>query len=144
MGRIVHALYEVDTANRVLPLVRSIVEDVVREFRSLRTAGGQQRRLESHRESDEASASRLHALRTQVTESSTRIEGYLRELEELGLELRDLETGLIDFPTLIDGEPAFLCWRLGEDEVVSWHAAGQGFAERQPLPDAAPAPIRAK
>jgi len=59
-----------------------------------------------------------------------------RELEWLndrGIVLRDPETGLIDFPSRREGEPVFLCWRLGEDRVGYWHRPETGFAGRHPL-----------
>ena len=131
MGR--SSIYDVESANRILPLVRTIVRDVVDEFRALRHAGREQRILEAE-DTGARAARRIQNLRTTIHEASSRIEGYLRELEELGLEIRDLESGLIDFPTIMRGEPAFLCWKIGEEEVLWWHAAGQGFADRQPIP----------
>lgn len=59
-----------------------------------------------------------------------------RELESLsdrGIILRDPETGLIDFPARRDGQPVFLCWRLGEDRVEFWHGPESGFGGRRPL-----------
>ena len=130
-------LYEIDTANRVLPLVRAIVRDVVNDFRVLRGAGRQQRALQAHHDDDALTLERIDRLSGQVDEVSSRIEGYLRELEELGIELRDLETGSVDFPTIMNGLPAFLCWRLGEEDVAWWHAASTGYADRQRLPQTA-------
>jgi hypothetical protein len=127
-------IYDVASATRILPLVQTIVRDVVAEFRELRHAGRQQRILETESEGSAVTDRRLRVLRTLVQDASTRIEGYLRELEDLGLEIRDLESGLVDFPTIMRGEPAFLCWTLGENEVLWWHAAGQGFGERQRIP----------
>ena len=49
------------------------------------------------------------------------------------LEVRDLELGLVDFPSLVDGEPAYLSWRLGEDRVGWWHPADKGFSDRTPV-----------
>ena len=92
-------------------------------------------RLPTGQAGNVVSLERLRALGEEVDEISTRIEGYLHELDDLGVELRDLETGSIDFPTLMNGEPAFFCWRLGEDRVGWWHAASAGFADRQPIPD---------
>ncbi len=54
-------------------------------------------------------------------------------LNEMGIVLRDPETGLIDFPANIEGRPAFLCWRLGEESVGFWHGPEGGFAGRRPL-----------
>jgi hypothetical protein len=137
-------LFDVEAANRVLPLVRTIVRDVVQEFRSLRAAGREQRALQLESMGTPRSDRRIDDLESDVNEASHRIEGYLRELEDLGLEVRDLELGLIDFPTIIRGEPAFLCWRLEEDEVGYWHPAGKGYADRTPVPvtqrSALPAP----
>ena len=126
-------LYDVQSASRILPLVRTIVRDVVAEFRALRSAGREQRRLEMLAQGPDAER---EGLRAAVEESSGRIEGYLKELEALGVEIRDLEVGLVDFPTIMGGEPAYLCWKVGEDDIRWWHAAGQGVADRQPLPAA--------
>lgn len=137
MGASTTTLYELETANRALPLVSAIVRDVVSEFRTLRRVGREQRTLRAETDGDVASLETLRRLGQTVDEISLRIEGYMRELDELGLELRDLETGTVDFPTLLNGEPAFFCWRLGEERVEWWHAASSGFADRRPLPAAA-------
>ena len=56
-------------------------------------------------------------------------------LSELGILLKDLDTGLIDFPTLRDGREVYLCWRLGEPHIAWWHEIETGFAGRLPLED---------
>ena len=58
---------------------------------------------------------------------------YVRELGQLGVELKDYFTGLIDFPSLRNGRPVYLCWRMGEAEVAYWHELEAGFAGRQKL-----------
>ena len=55
------------------------------------------------------------------------------QLEELDVVVRDLERGLIDFPSMINGEEVYLCWLLDEPEVVYWHAPQSGFGGRRPL-----------
>ncbi len=57
----------------------------------------------------------------------------LQQLETLGGVLKDLSLGLVDFYTLRDGEPVFLCWKLGEDAIRFWHSLDTGYAARQPL-----------
>lgn len=136
-------LYEVETANRSLPLVKAIVEDVVRDFRLLRTTGRRQRGLQRHFHGDALTAQHIRSLVAEIEEVSGRIEGYLHELDDLGIELRDLETGSVDFPTLMHGTAAYLCWRLGEEEVAWWHAATAGFADRKPLSQETPAVLEA-
>ena len=54
-------------------------------------------------------------------------------LERLDIVVRDLERGLVDFPALIDGHEAYLCWLLDEPAVDHWHAIEAGFAGRRPL-----------
>lgn len=57
----------------------------------------------------------------------------LEHLNELGVVLRDLDTGLVDFPTIRKGEPAWLCWRLDDPELSHWHTTREGFASRRRL-----------
>ena len=59
----------------------------------------------------------------------------ISRLNEWGIELKDLEAGLVDFPALREGRTVFLCWQLGEPEVAFWHELTTGFAGRQPLDD---------
>jgi hypothetical protein len=64
----------------------------------------------------------------------SKLSALTSELENLGVQLKDYSQGLIDFPSLRDGEVVLLCWRLGEgDEVEWWHDVDSGFAGRQPL-----------
>jgi hypothetical protein len=62
------------------------------------------------------------------------IEACVRELAELGIEVRGIEVGLIDFPGTLNGREVFFCWMLGESAVTHWHDRDTGFSNRQPLP----------
>jgi hypothetical protein len=62
-----------------------------------------------------------------------RVQELMDRIDEWELQLRDLEDGLVDFPAEIDGGPAFLCWKLGEERVAYWHRPTEGFAGRRPL-----------
>lgn len=57
----------------------------------------------------------------------------LYEVNESGIIIRDLDTGLIDFPCLAEGRTVLLCWRFGEDKIQYWHEEDTGFSGRQPL-----------
>ena len=57
----------------------------------------------------------------------------LDHLESLGIVVRDLDEGLVDFPTVRDGERAWLCWKLSDGDLGYWHTTREGFASRQPL-----------
>lgn len=72
-------------------------------------------------------------LAAELLAAGGRAERHARFLLERGILLRDLDTGLLDFPAVRDGEPIFLCWRLGEPEVGWWHPRDQGYSSRRPL-----------
>lgn len=61
------------------------------------------------------------------------MQALLEHLTSLGIVLRDLDHGLVDFPTVRDGEPAWLCWRLADPELAWWHTTREGFSSRRPL-----------
>ena len=52
----------------------------------------------------------------------------------MGIQVKDVDRGLIDFPAVIDGQDALLCWQLGEPRIAYWHTPEDGFAGRRPLP----------
>jgi hypothetical protein len=57
----------------------------------------------------------------------------LAEIEAIGAQVKDLDTGLLDFPCLIEGQTVLLCWKLGENRIEFWHTLDGGFRGRQPL-----------
>ncbi len=61
------------------------------------------------------------------------LERLAGEVQERGVILRDLDTGLIDFPSIRDGDEMFLCYRLGEETIEFWHGLEEGFPGRKPL-----------
>jgi hypothetical protein len=73
------------------------------------------------------------ALRERLTEVHDELRGILAELNELGIEVKDVDRGLIDFPTRIDGRDALFCWMAGEERIAFWHTPEDGFAGRKPL-----------
>jgi hypothetical protein len=76
---------------------------------------------------------RVLALRIQGT--IDRMQGGVARLDEWSIQLRDIATGLVDFPALVSGRPVWLCWRLGEPEVAWWHELSAGVAGRRPISD---------
>jgi hypothetical protein len=66
-------------------------------------------------------------------ESLRTLRDDIQHLADANIVLRDPETGLIDFPAEREGEPMFLCWRLGEGDVAFWHDTQSGFSSRKPL-----------
>jgi hypothetical protein len=70
-----------------------------------------------------------------VSEAFLELRDSLHELQSMGVALRDLDRGLVDFPALRDGEEIFLCWEEGEEEIGYWHDRESGFAGRRPIDD---------
>jgi hypothetical protein len=68
------------------------------------------------------------------------LDAALGGIQALGVELKDAELGLVDFPAEFDGEAVYLCWQFGEDRVRFWHRRAEGFGGRRPLPGVPPAP----
>ncbi len=125
-------LFTVDQANRTLPLVRRIVEDIVREFR-LWEEGLAELDLTVPGARPDLADPRAIVLERKIERIARDLDGFQAEVEAIGIQLKDRRTGLIDFPSELDGRPVLLCWRLGEPTVQFWHDANSGFAGRQPL-----------
>jgi len=71
-----------------------------------------------------------------VSEAFLELRSALVELREREIVLRDLDRGLVDFPSLEDGEEIYLCWEEGEPQIAFWHDLESGFGGRRPLSDA--------
>lgn len=76
---------------------------------------------------------RLEAEQEQMTAVVRRMERVVRQIDAWGIALRDIGTGLVDFPALANGRPVWLCWKLGEEDIAWWHELDAGIAGRKPL-----------
>jgi hypothetical protein len=79
---------------------------------------------------------------TKVRRQRTSMEQYLQqakdsiaEIDAIGVQVKDLETGLLDFPCEVEGEVVLLCWKMGESRIDFWHTMEAGFRGRQPIDD---------
>jgi hypothetical protein len=126
-------LFTLAEAERTLPLVRRIVQDLTAEYPVWRAAVAKFELLTGGARSDWGETGELLAARDTVTHHADRINRYLQELEGVGCVFKGFEAGLVDFYSLRDDRPIFLCWRLGEDRIAYWHEIDSGFAGRQPI-----------
>ena len=112
-------------ANSSLPLVKRIVADIVRTHAQ----------AASHREKLERTGSVKdgQAIQRDLDQSIDRLQDLVDELSDVGVELKDYETGLIDFVGRHEGRDVYLCWKLGEESITHWHELDSGFAGRQPV-----------
>jgi hypothetical protein len=62
-----------------------------------------------------------------------RVKDALGEIDAIGVQVKDLDIGLLDFPCEVEGEILLLCWKLGEEAITHWHGVSEGFAGRKPI-----------
>ena len=123
-------IFTVQEANALLPNAKVIVEKIQRAHRRLSTYRNEAKKASEAAEQGGGGISDGVAYAIALTELTMQ----LAELEDLGVQLKDFERGLIDFPSLRDGRVVLLCWQLGEgDELEWWHDVDAGFAGRTPL-----------
>jgi hypothetical protein len=72
-------------------------------------------------------------VRREHNQSIAQIKDALDKIQATGCVVKDLDTGLVDFPSIINNEEVYLCWRLGEDRIRFWHRQDEGFAGRKPI-----------
>lgn len=124
--------FTVEEANRTLPLVSRIMADIVEENEHLQELLPDLKEARMRARRNPAAAEELTVLRADVAAISARLEVYLKELGQIGCVFKGPQ-GLIDFYSMRDGRPIFLCWRYGEEEVRYWHELDGGFAGRLEL-----------
>jgi hypothetical protein len=122
-------------ANAALAELRPVVERMVDLRRHHRDAIGKRDDLAARIGSNGGgiSASDVVELDTQIEQLAGALEACIDRLLEAGVQVKDLDTGLIDFPSLRDGAEVLLCWRAGEGEIEYWHGVDEGFAGRKPV-----------
>ncbi|HYX84959.1 MAG TPA: DUF2203 domain-containing protein [Gaiellales bacterium] len=75
----------------------------------------------------------VRELRAELEQAHAELGEIVQRFTDQGVQVKDIDSGLIDFPAEIDGEPALLCWRVGEERIEFWHTLDGGFAGRRPL-----------
>ncbi|HEX5174930.1 MAG TPA: DUF2203 domain-containing protein [Gaiellaceae bacterium] len=125
-----------EEANAELEHVRPLVEQLVAGKQEHTAALERQEELERKIRGNGGGIppAELAAATAEVDAVARRLARLVDEITEHGAEVKDLDSGLIDFPALRRGETVLLCWQLGEDEIGWWHRIDDGFAGRRPLP----------
>ncbi len=127
-------LFTVDEANRTLPLVRPIVRDLLAEHAAWREEIEQFELAIATDPGEDGIESEVAALaRTAAEAHAARIDACLRELAGIGCLFKGFDGGLVDFLSLREDQPVYLCWRHGESSVSHWHEIDGGFDGRRPI-----------
>jgi hypothetical protein len=122
----VTTFYDIEAANARIPVVRDILtllRDQLAELSRLRDES-------KSPDLDDADARRIELRISGIVDQ---MHASVARIDAWSITLRDINTGLIDFPALVNGRQVCLCWRLGEDEVGWWHELSAGFSGRLPL-----------
>jgi hypothetical protein len=131
-------LFTQEEANAALPEVRPLVERMVEDRRVLVALGEELEEVQALIGGNGGSLDpgRVGELQEAVARSAAALASLVDELQELGIQVKDLDRGLVDFPARHPdtGETVLLCWELGEADVAHWHDLEEGFAGRKPLP----------
>lgn len=127
--------FTVEQANAMLPLVRAITRDLMNLAQEVSDRKQRVDSLTAGRDLTGADpySAELAEVERDLEKERERMREYVRELRQLGVEPKDPLAGLVDFPTQMEGQAAYLCWQYGESEISYWHTLQGGFAGRQPL-----------
>jgi hypothetical protein len=121
------------TTLKMLPLVKSIVNDIRAHSTRLHQLTPEQEGLERNRRGLVwAERDRRYKITEEITQTEKNLSTAVSELDALGVELIDPENGVVDFPTRINGRSAAFSWQVGEEAVQHWHYVGEG--QRRPIP----------
>jgi hypothetical protein len=128
-------IFTLEEANAMLPELLPLVEEMVAVKRALDEAQERAEEVNARISGNgggipPAQLAEVHDL---VSRCATDLAGTLEQVQSLGVIVKDLDTGLVDFPSVREGEEVLLCWQLGEDEVGFWHRYEDGFAGRRPI-----------
>ena len=128
--------FSLDEAHTLLPVLESLLRRGMEAKQQVEELEGEFQKL-SHRiflaGGSEVDVVKLARRRAACDKALQTIKDCLAEIEATGAQVKDMDTGLLDFPCLVDGEIILLCWKLGEERITYWHGTEEGFAGRKPI-----------
>ena len=125
--------FTLEEANRTLPYVGPIVQDIVRAYQRWRKRMRELELLSAGGCGEAGESKQQHSLRVEVDGAAQRIHRCLDELSAVGCVFKGFDDGLVDFLSKLEGRDIYLCWKLGEAQVGYWHELNAGFAGRKEL-----------
>jgi len=129
-------IFTLEEAQSMLPLVESLLtrameskkaaeeldDELTNLARRIHMAGGMT-----------VSVAKVGAQRAELEKHIQRARETVQEIDEIGVQVKDLESGLLDFPCRMDDDVVLLCWKAGEPAIEHWHTMESGFKGRQPI-----------
>ena len=131
-------IFTVEEANRLLPSLEPLLRRLQAKHQQLRD---RQQMLEgfrakASRDGGGAPGADIASARTEIVRLLAEIQADVKDIEDWGCVVKDLDRGLVDFPSRRGSDEVYLCWHLGETAINYWHGLQEGFAGRKPLRDA--------
>ncbi len=122
-----------ESANRILPLVGRIADDLLSTWRDLQDEAAQIRGINSlpHPTDIQIFTEELDCVKEAFRQQDERLRELQRELSDLGVVVDSLEEGAFDFPAAHNCRPVRLCWKVGEPQVTHWHGINESFCDRR-------------
>jgi hypothetical protein len=128
-------LFTLEEANAAVAELRPVVERAVSHRRKLAEAQRRQAALvmQIGGNGGDLQPSDLREAAEAIQREAAALTECVEQIDAAGAQIKSLEEGLLDFPSLRDDEEVLLCWKLGEEEIAYWHGVDEGFAGRKPL-----------
>jgi hypothetical protein len=126
--------FTLDEAKMLLPVLESLLRTAISGKKLMEEVDGELQEL-SHRiflnggtHVDVVAVARRKAERAKAEQ---RAKDALAEIDSIGVQVKDIDIGLLDFPCEVDGKTVLLCWKMGENSITHWHGTDEGFAGRK-------------
>jgi len=130
--------FTLEEAQSLLPVLESLLKRAIEDKQSAEEVGSGLSELIRRiylSGGMKVDASKVAKLRSEMETYLLRVRESIAEMDSIGVQVKDLEAGLLDFPCRLDDEVVLLCWRMGEPAIEYWHTVEQGFQGRQPVDD---------
>ena len=123
-------------AERILPQVERLLRMLIELKNEYETADAELNRINQRIALTGGMSlprDQVQQIRARKDASASRVKAAAEKIQETGCQLKDIETGLVDFPTVYRGKEVYLCWKLGESSIGFWHHIEDGYRGRQPI-----------
>ena len=137
--------FTLDEAHSLLPVLESLLRSAISNKKIMEEVEAEMQAL-THRiflnggtHIDVVATVRRKAERGKAEQ---RAKDALAEIDSIGVQVKDIDTGLLDFPCVVEGRVVLLCWKMGESSITHWHSTEEGFAGRKPIDERIARPKR--
>jgi hypothetical protein len=128
--------FTLDEAQSLLPVLESLLRTAIASKKVMEEFEGQQQALAQRiflNGGTHIDVVPLARRKSERVKAEQRAKDALAEIDSIGVQVKDLDIGLLDFPCEVEGEIILLCWKLGEQSITHWHGTREGFAGRKPI-----------